>query len=105
MDNDLTYIISPHAGDIESNVAYPIRCCRMAIEQGCTPIAAHLLYPQILNDQDPGERALGMVLGIKILRHCADVWVCGSKISDGMEREFREAERLGIPIRYVEEIE
>lgn len=31
MSEELTYIISLYAGDIEANVAFAIRCCRMAI--------------------------------------------------------------------------
>lgn len=104
MSKELIYIISPFAGDIEANVAFAIRCCRMAIQQGHTPIAVHLLYPQILNDQDPAERATGLELGLNILQHCAAAWVCGTRISCGMEGEIRAAQQLNIPIRYVEEI-
>lgn len=104
MSKELIYIISPFAGDIEANVAFAIRCCRMAIQQGHTPIAVHLLYPQILNDQDPAERATGLELGLNILQHCAAAWVCGTRISCGMEGEIRAAQQLKIPIRYVEEI-
>lgn len=101
---ELLYIMSPYAGDVERNVAFAIRCCRMAIQQGYTPIAVHLLYPQILNDQDPAERAVGLELGLSILRHCTAAWVCGTRISPGMEAEIQTARHLGIPIRYVEEI-
>lgn len=104
MSKDLVYIMSPYAGDIEANVDFAIRCCRMAIEKGYTPIAVHLLYPQILDDQDPEERAVGLKLGLNILRHCSAAWVCGTRISSGMEGEIQEAQRLGIPIQYVEEI-
>ncbi len=104
VSRDLVYIISPYAGDIETNVAFAIRCCQMAIQQGYTPIAAHLLYPQILDDQEPKERAIGLELGLDILRHCAAAWVCGTRISSGMEGEIQEAQQQGIPIRYVEEI-
>ena len=105
MNKKLLYIISPYAGDIETNVAFAIQCCRMAIRQGHTPIAVHLLYPQILDDNDPVERATGLELGLNILRHCSAAWVCGTKISPGMEYEIHEAEQLGIPIQYQEEIE
>ena len=104
MSKELIYIISPYAGDIEANVAFAIRCCRMAIQQGHTPIAVHLLYPQILNDQCPTERATGLELGLNILQHCAAAWVCGTRISCGMEGEIRAAQQLNIPIRYVEEV-
>ena len=104
MNHDLLYIISPYAGDIEKNKAFAVSCCRFAIRQGYTPIAVHLLYPQILNDQDPAERAVGLRLGLTILEHCALAWVCGPTISPGMAGEVALAERLGIPIQYVEEV-
>ena len=93
------------SADVEANVAFAIRCCRAAIQQGHTPIAVHLLYPQILDDQDPTEREKGLELGLNILRHCAAAWVCGTRISHGMEREIQAAQQLNIPIRYVEEIQ
>ena len=105
VSKELTYIISPYAGDIEANVAFAIRCCRMAIQQGHTPIAVHLLYPQILDDQNPVEREKGLELGLNILRHCAAAWVCGTRISHGMAGEIQAAQQLNIPIQYLEEIE
>ena len=57
------YIVSKYAGDIEANTAAAVRYCRFAIEQGYMPIASHLLYPQILNDNDPDERELGLMFG------------------------------------------
>ena len=105
MSKELTYIISPYAGDIEANVAFAIRCCRMAIQQGHTPIAVHLLYPQILDDQNPVEREKGLELGLNILRHCAAAWVCGTRISHGMACQIQAAQQLNIPIQYLEEIE
>jgi len=104
MKKELVYIISPYAGDIERNVAFAIRSCRMAIQQGYVPIAVHLLYPQILNDEDPIERAIGIDLGLNILPHCSCVWVCGTKISSGMAQEIRQAQQLEIPIQYVENV-
>jgi len=71
LKKDLVYIISPYSGDIEQNVAFAIRSCRMAIQQGYAPIAVHLLYPQILNDEDPIEREIGLELGLNILSLCS----------------------------------
>ncbi len=103
-ESELLYIISPYAGDVEKNKAFAVTCCRYAIQRGYTPIAVHLLYPQILDDQDPVERAAGLQLGINILEHCALAWVCGSTISPGMAREIRRAEQLAIPVQYLEEV-
>lgn len=104
MTGELLYIISPYAGDIEKNKAFAVNCCSFAIQQGNTPIAVHLLYPQILNDQDPAERATGLRLGLTALEHCALAWVCGPTISSGMAGEIELAEQLGIPVQYVEEV-
>ena len=105
MENNLVYIISPYAGAVEQNLAFAARCCRLAIDRGLTPIAAHMLYPQILDDGIPEERTAGLRLGLDVLRHCGSAWVCGSRISQGMDGEIQEARRLAIPIQYVEEAE
>ena len=94
MKSKLIYIASPYAGDVKQNVAFAKRACRHAISQGHTPIAVHLLYPQMLDDNDPAEREIGLRLGHRVL-------VCGDRISSGMAREIAEAESLGIPIRSV----
>ena len=48
-NNKLVYIASPYAGDVEQNVRFAKAACRYAIEQGATPIAVHLLYPQLFD--------------------------------------------------------
>ena len=57
--NKLVYIASPYSGDVERNVAFAKAACRYAMNQGVTPIASHLLYPQMLDDGVPEERKLG----------------------------------------------
>ena len=49
--NKLVYIASPYSGDVERNVAFAKAACRYAMKQGVTPIASHLLYPQMLDDK------------------------------------------------------
>ena len=105
MREKLIYIASPYAGDIEANTAFAKRACRYAIRQGHTPIAVHLLYPQMLDDFDPAERELGLRLGHRVLEVCDELWLCGSRISTGMAREIEEAKNLGIPIRQIGEQE
>ena len=101
----LIYIASPYAGDIEANTAFAKKACRYAIRQGHTPVAVHLLYPQMLDDAEPTEREIGLRLGHRVLEVCDELWCCGSRISSGMAREIEEAQRLGIPIRQIEELE
>lgn len=96
------YVASRYAGDVERNVAAAVRCCQFAIRRGCIPIASHLLYPQILQDNIPEERELGTVFGLALLALCDEVWIFtdGDGLSPGMAAEEHEAKRLGKPIRY-----
>lgn len=104
MNNKPVYIASPYAGDVAANTAFAIECCRYAIQQGEAPIAPHLLYPQILCDNDPQERALGLLLGHRIMEACKELWVCGDRISCGMADEIKTAKALELPIRFISEI-
>ena len=96
------YVASRYAGDVEANVKAAIRYCRLVIDRGYMPIASHLLYPQILRDDDPVERELGTLFGLALLRDCDEVWVFG-EVSPGVAREVEEAKRLQKRIRFVEE--
>lgn len=93
------FICSPFAGDVAGNTLRARRYMRFAAEQGAIPFAPHLLYPQILDDANPRERETGLFFGMVWLGKCDEVWVFGSHISNGMEREIARAKRRGIPIR------
>jgi len=95
----LVYICSPYAGDTETNVQFARGACLYVSKQGCAPVAVHLLYPQILNDDIPAQRELGIQMGLRMLASCDELWICGSRISHGMSCEIAEAERLGIFVR------
>lgn len=94
----LVYICSPYAGDIEKNVRFARAACLYAAEHGCAPVAAHLLYPQLLDDAIPAQRELGIRMGLRVMASCEELWICGERISHGMSCEIAEAERLGIPV-------
>ena len=102
----IVYICSPFAGDIEKNVAAARAYSRFAVEQGYIPIAPHLLFPQFLNDSDPNERELGLFFGNAIMSKCSEIWVFGSKISNGMAAEIKRARWKNYRLRYfTEELE
>lgn len=98
----MVYVASRYAGDVEKNVVAAIRYCRQVIDAGFMPVASHLMYPRILNDNDPSERELGLMFGLALLRLCDEVWVFGG-VSQGMAQEISEAKRLDKPIRYMKE--
>lgn len=95
----LIYVASPYAGDIEKNVAFAKEASRFVMNSGHAFFAPHLLYPAILDDGVPEERALGMEMGTAVLSKCDELWVFGERVSAGMQAEIAEAQRLGIPVR------
>ena len=101
----LVYIASPYAGDLENNIAFAKAACRYAVKQGCAPVAAHLLYPQLLDDSIPEERELGIRMGLRVLEACDELWICGERLSQGMQAEYRKAKALGMPVQYFSERE
>ena len=100
----IVFISSPYAGDIEKNTEAARKYCRYAVEQGHTPIAPHLFYPQFLDDKSEAERALGLQMGLQLLNFCDELWVFtgeGNRPSSGMAVEIAYAEENLIPIRYM----
>lgn len=96
------YVASRFAGDVDENVKAAVTYCRKVIEEGYMPVASHLLYPQILNDNIPAERELGLLFGLALLNVCDEVWVFG-EVSAGMQKEIEEARRLNKRLKFIKE--
>lgn len=60
----LVVIESPFAGDVEANTAYARRALANSLGKGEAPIASHLLYTQVLFDENPDERKIGIEAGL-----------------------------------------
>lgn len=64
----LVLIESPYRGrtmwDRVRNTTYARRALLDSIARGEAPMASHLLYPQVLDEDDPAGRALGIELGL-----------------------------------------
>jgi hypothetical protein len=61
-------IESPYSGDIEHNKAYLKLCMLDSISRGEAPSASHKLYTNVLDDNLPEERELGIELGFAWLQ-------------------------------------
>ena len=101
----LVVIESPFAAltDMERgiNLHYTRHALCDSIARGEAPFAGHLLYPQVLDDLVPEDRALGISLHIEFLFRCDTVAVYNDLgISPGMSEAIAVAERLGKPIEY-----
>lgn len=97
----LIYMASPYAGDIEKNIEFAKKACLYITEQGHAFYAPHLLYPAVLDESLPEQRQLGLDMGLTMLEKCDELWVCGDRISFGMQAEIDHAIQFGIPIHYV----
>ena len=98
----LVYICSPFShGDVKENVRNARHYCRYAVEHHAIPFAPHLLFPQFMNDSEPAERSLAMLMNRIMLGKCDELWIFGSLISKGMKREIKWAKRKKINIRYI----
>lgn len=96
----LVFVSSPYRGDIAANVENARKYCGYVLRQGHTPIAPHLFYPQILNDNDPDERDRGIQCSLETLRRCDEIWIFGIVFTDGMQKEIDFARLCGIPMKF-----
>lgn len=92
------FICSPLKGDVQENIRRAKLYCHYVISCGYLPIAPHVYFTALLNDNDPKERQLGMTMGLELLKDCQQLWIFGTVISEGMKVEIVEAGKLGIKI-------
>ena len=101
----LIFVASPYAGDVEKNIEYAKEACRYVLNEGNAFFCPHLLYPQILDDDNLEERKLGINMGKEFLDKCDELWVFGNRISSGMFEEIEFARGKGIPIKRIMELD
>jgi len=83
---------SPYAGDIEQNLAYAKECLKDSLMRGEAPIASHLLYTMVLDDNVPEERDTGIKAGLAWLEKAdLHVFYVDLGMSKGMEYAMKIA--------------
>lgn len=97
----LVYVCSPYSGDIDGNTEKARLYSRFAVDKGAIPLTVHLLFPQFVSEET--ERPLAIYMGSIVLAKCQEVWVFGSRISEGMAAEIVRAKKLEKKIRYFTE--
>ena len=99
------FISHPVSGAVEANLENALRWVRWALLHGEIPFAPYIPYLGALDDDVEGERQLGMRIGIQILSHCDELWVCGNEITAGMGEEIYRAQTYNIPIYYWDDVQ
>ena len=99
----IIYVCSPFSGDIAGNTERAKRYSRFVVDEGGIPLTPHLYLPQFMREET--ERDLAIFMDLALLSKCAELWVFGDVISNGMQIEISHAQRKGKPVRYVSEEE
>ena len=98
-------IESPYKGDrhngrdLFQNLAYARDCMSNSLSRGESPFLSHLLYTQVLDDDIPEERQLGMNSALAwyaVADLCAVYIDLG--ISDGMASGIEHAKAIGLTV-------
>jgi len=95
-ERTLVAIESPYAGNVEKNLEFARNICRYALANGKNPYAMHLFFPQLMSDNIPSERKLGIECGLAWTNQAQEVWFClrpDEKISNGMQVAIDEFEK------------
>ena len=96
-----TFIASPYRGDIERNQAYLIECMQDSIDKGEAPFAPHMMYTQVLDDDNESEREAGIDCGIAFMGVCDKMAVyIDNGVSEGMHHEIKKAYELGLDVEF-----
>lgn len=92
---------SPYAGFIERNIQYARQCVKDCLKRNESPIASHLLFTQMLDDNIPEERQLGIDAGLA-WKEVADkhVFYIDYGMSTGMEYAKKYATENNIEIEF-----
>lgn len=95
------FVCSPFRGDVEANVKYAQDAMLNCLARGEAPYVPHLLYTQVLNEDDPEGRNLGLLVAKTFLEVCDKLIVYNDRgISAGMRAEIDHAENMGKEVEY-----
>lgn len=95
------FVESPYKGDTYANRIYLRRAMMDCIGRGETPFASHLIYTQILDDDIPEERTLGISLG-EPWRESSNftVFYVDYGMSGGMIKALETCKIKGIDVKF-----
>lgn len=97
------YICSPLSAETDEEMLSNMQNARAymfyaMVEMNVVARAPHAYLPMILCDRIPAERAAALNFGLQLLSDSDMLFVCGSRISQGMRGEILHAVSLNMPI-------
>lgn len=98
----IVFVSSPYGGKQE-NYEKACEYCALEIMRGNVPIAPHVMYHNVLSEEN--DRQTGLDAGLELLSVCEEMHVYGADIKDatpGMVIEIEHALNNGKPILFME---
>lgn len=97
------YVCSPLSADTADALVENMRTARAYMfyamkKMNMDARAPHAYLPMLLCDGVPGERALALQFGTRLLEESEVLLVCGNRLSKGMRGEIAHAAALDMPI-------
>lgn len=97
------YVCSPLRGDIQKNLQAAAEYCKEVVRAGFIPYCPHLFYSSFLDDTSFADRQDGIYMGLMFIKERMapnddELWVFGSKVSEGMIGEIYEARKAGMRV-------
>ena len=94
------YVCSPYRAKdeqgLQENIKLARRACELVTCMGDAPICPQLYFSQFIK-----ERETALEAGLALVGAADELWVIGSRISDGMAAEIHEATKLGKKVRCI----
>lgn len=97
------FICSPFRGNIEENTKSAKYYAKIIIGTGRVPVAPHLYFPSLLDEDNPTERMNGIEMGLELMDVCDELYLFGFNITEGMKFELDHARAKRIPVRLYDE--
>lgn len=90
----------PVAGDVAANIESAKRWYLYFLRNFDVAVVADWIVScLVLDDNIPEDRRLGQRANATLLAHVDELWLCGDRISSGMQSEIVQARMLGKPVR------
>ena len=93
------YICSPYQNNPVYNTKVALRAAEAVTMINCMPIVPHIYFTQFLDENNQDQRNFGINCGIELLKSCDELWIIGTKITDGMLLELDIAKEIEIPVK------
>ena len=95
----LVYICAPLRGDVAKNIEFARKKAQEVFQAGNIPVCPHLIFPPIADPENPVQDQAAREMGLRLVESCQEVYVYGSKWTEGMRAEIRHARVLGSRVK------